>query len=73
MSRADRLFGLVHLLTGVRRHTLEEVAETLSISPRTVYRDLADLESRGVAIERVDGTYRLDGWRHDAAVETDTA
>lgn len=59
MSRADRLFGLVNLLSGVRRRTLAEIAETLSVSPRTIYRDLADLETRGVAIERVEGTYRL--------------
>jgi predicted DNA-binding transcriptional regulator YafY len=59
MARADRLFALVHLLSGGRRYRLEEISGDLGISPRSVYRDLADLESRGVPIERVDGTYRL--------------
>jgi Predicted transcriptional regulator len=59
MARADRLFALVHLLSGGRRYRLDEISRDLGISPRSVYRDLAGIESRGVPIERVDGTYRL--------------
>ena len=62
MPRADRLFALVQLLTGARRRALGEIAAELRTSERTVYRDLSDLEDRGVPIERVDGRYRiLDG------------
>lgn len=59
MSRADRLLALVNLLSGARRRTLAEIAGELEMSARSVYRDLADLEARGIPIERVDGTYRL--------------
>ncbi|MGZ5443268.1 MAG: helix-turn-helix transcriptional regulator [Thermoanaerobaculia bacterium] len=59
MSRADRLLALVHLLSGARRRTLTEIAGELEMSARSIYRDLADLETRGMPIERVDGTYRL--------------
>lgn len=59
MSRADRLLALVQFLSGVRRRTLEEITRELETSARSIYRDLADLEVRGIPIERVDGTYRL--------------
>ena len=64
MSRADRLFALVQYLCSPRRRTLAEITSELATSARSIYRDLADLEARGVAIERVNGTYRLmDGAR----------
>ncbi len=59
MSRADRLLALVQFLSGVRRRTLTEIAAELEASPRSIYRDLASLEARGIPIERVGGTYRL--------------
>jgi predicted DNA-binding transcriptional regulator YafY len=59
MPRADRLFALVQLLSGAKRIPLRELAQKLDSSERTVYRDLAALEERGIAIERVDGSYRL--------------
>lgn len=52
MPRADRLFALVQLLSGTRRRSLLELVMSLKTTARTVYRDLADLETRGVAIER---------------------
>ncbi|HEX5353606.1 MAG TPA: YafY family protein [Rhodanobacteraceae bacterium] len=52
MRRADRLFLIIHALQG-RRTALpaRRLAETLGVSLRTVYRDVADLQTSGVAIE----------------------
>lgn len=52
MRRADRLFLIIHALRG-RRTALpaRTLAETLTVSLRTVYRDVADLQLSGVPIE----------------------
>ncbi|MGB0133002.1 helix-turn-helix transcriptional regulator [Dokdonella sp.] len=52
MRRADRLFLIIHSLRG-RRTALpaRQLAETLAVSLRTVYRDIADLQLSGVPIE----------------------
>ncbi|HEY8683619.1 MAG TPA: YafY family protein [Rhodanobacter sp.] len=52
MRRADRLFLIIHALRG-RRTALRarQLAETLGVSLRTVYRDVADLQRSGVPIE----------------------
>lgn len=52
MRRADRLFLIIHALRG-RRTALpaRRLAETLAVSLRTVYRDVADLQLSGVPIE----------------------
>lgn len=52
MRRADRLFLIIHALRG-RRTALpaRTLAETLSVSLRTIYRDVADLQLSGVPIE----------------------
>jgi len=52
MRRADRLFLVIHALRG-RRTALpaRQLAETLGVSLRTVYRDVADLQCSGVPIE----------------------
>ncbi|QWF17281.1 helix-turn-helix transcriptional regulator [Lysobacter capsici] len=52
MRRADRLFLLIHALRG-RRHaiTAQHLAQTLEVSLRTIYRDVADLQRSGVPIE----------------------
>src|SRR5512142_2243925 len=52
MRRADRLFLIIHALRG-RRTALpaRRLAETLSVSLRTVYRDVADLQVSGIPIE----------------------
>ena len=52
MRRADRLFLVIHALRG-RRTALpaRRLAETLGVSLRTVYRDVADLQVSGVPIE----------------------
>jgi predicted DNA-binding transcriptional regulator YafY len=52
MRRADRLFDIIEFL---RRHkrvvTAAELAETLEVSVRTIYRDVADLQASRVPIE----------------------
>ncbi len=59
MPRADRLFALVQHLSGSRFIRLDELMRELETSARPVYRDLCDLEQRGLPIERVDGRYRI--------------
>ena len=52
MRRADRLFLIIHALRGRRTATLaRDLAEALSVSLRTIYRDVADLQLSGVPIE----------------------
>lgn len=59
LGRSDRLLDLVHLLGGRRSRTLSEIAERFEISPRTAYRDLADLSQRRIPVTRDEHGYRL--------------
>jgi predicted DNA-binding transcriptional regulator YafY len=60
MRRADRLFQIVQLIRGRRLTTAAWLAARLEISERTVYRDVADLQSQGVPLEGEAGVgYRL--------------
>jgi predicted DNA-binding transcriptional regulator YafY len=60
MRRADRLFQIVQLLRRDRISTAARLASELSISARTLYRDIADLMASGVPIESEAGVgYRL--------------
>lgn len=51
MRRADRLFQIVQHLRGGRLVTAAKLAEVLEVSQRTIYRDIADLQSTGVPID----------------------
>jgi predicted DNA-binding transcriptional regulator YafY len=60
MRRADRLFQIVQTIRGRRLTTAAHLAERLEVSERTVYRDVADLQTQGVPIEGEAGVgYRL--------------
>jgi len=51
MRRADRLFQIVQYLRGGRLTTAAMLSERLEVSERTIYRDIADLQSTGVPID----------------------
>jgi predicted DNA-binding transcriptional regulator YafY len=61
MRRADRLFRIVQRLRrGGGAVTAATLASELEVSERTVYRDVADLQASGVAVEGAAGIgYRL--------------
>jgi predicted DNA-binding transcriptional regulator YafY len=51
LRRADRLFQIVQIVRGARRPiTAAELAGELELSPRTIYRDIADLMASGVPL-----------------------
>ena len=61
MRRADRLFQIVQSLRGGRLTTASKLAEELEVTPRTIYRDIADLQGSGVPIEGEAGVgYVMD-------------
>lgn len=64
MRRADRLFAIIQALRGGRVRRAEDIAATLEVSVRTIYRDLADLQAHGVPIdgERGVGYLLRDGY-----------
>jgi predicted DNA-binding transcriptional regulator YafY len=51
MRRADRLFAIIQELRGGRLRTANWLAERLEVSPRTIYRDITDLQSHGTPID----------------------
>lgn len=51
MRRADRLFRIVQLLRSGRLLTADRLAAKLEVSPRTVYRDVRELQLAGTPIE----------------------
>lgn len=55
MRRADRLFQIVQYLRGGRLVTAGMLAQWLEVSERTIYRDIADLQSTGVPIDGAAG------------------
>lgn len=60
MRRADRLFQIVQLIRGRRLTTAAYLADRLEVSQRSVYRDVAALQSQGVPIEGEAGVgYRM--------------
>jgi predicted DNA-binding transcriptional regulator YafY len=60
MRRADRLFQIVQTLRARRLTTAAQLAEWLSVSERTIYRDIRDLSLTGVPVEGEAGVgYRL--------------
>jgi predicted DNA-binding transcriptional regulator YafY len=60
MRRADRLFQIAQYLRGRRLTTAKQLSGWLSVSERTIYRDIQDLSLSGVPIEGEAGVgYRV--------------
>jgi predicted DNA-binding transcriptional regulator YafY len=56
MRRADRLFEIIQILRRKKRATrAADLAARLEVSERTIYRDIADMVSRGVPIDGAAG------------------
>lgn len=51
MSRNDRLFAIMSTLADGKIHPAKALAETLSVSERTIWRDMARLRESGVPVE----------------------
>ncbi len=61
MRRADRLLQIVQFLRGGRLTTAHALADRLEVSERTIYRDIATLQSTGVPIDGEAGVgYLMD-------------
>lgn len=62
MRRADRLFDIIQLLRRNKLVRARDLAETLEVSERTIYRDIAALIASGVPVEGEAGVgYILRG------------
>lgn len=72
MRRAERLYRLVNELRSRRVTRADELAAALEVSPRTVYRDIADLQASGLPIEGAAGVGYLLSPRFDLPAVTFT-
>ncbi len=59
MSKPVRIFQLVQLLGGRKSWSVEELAERLEVSERTIYRDIAELSGREIPVTNDGHRYRL--------------
>ena len=60
VRRSDRLFDVIRMLRDGRLHRAQDIAETLGVSTRTIYRDMDTLIASGVPIAGTRGTgYRI--------------
>lgn len=53
--KTDRLFQILYLLLDKKRISAPELAETLEVSPRTIYRDIDTLSASGIPVYSVPG------------------
>jgi predicted DNA-binding transcriptional regulator YafY len=51
VRRTDRLFEIIQIISDGRLHLARDIAETLEVSVRTVYRDIDSLVASGVPVE----------------------
>ena len=65
--RASRLLSVLLLLQAHGRLTAAQLAERLSVSPRTIYRDVESLHAAGIPLYgeagHAGGYQLVDGWR----------
>jgi len=62
-SRTGRLLGILQLLRTNAWLSAQELAVRLEVSPRTIYRDVADIQEYGISIRSTvgrEGGYQLD-------------
>lgn len=65
-----RMLRLLMKLSGRRWCSLQEVADILQCSQRTVYRYLETFESAGFLVERNDGKYRLQSNSYNRSLQS---
>ena len=58
--KIERLLRLIKMLTANHSLTIDEMAERLSISPRTVYRYIDTFRQAGFVVKKVNGFIKLD-------------
>ena len=51
MNRDQRLYDLVQILRDGRLHTADELARTMAVSTRTIWRDMAMMAATGIPVE----------------------
>lgn len=51
MRRTDRLFDIIQILRDGRLHRAQDMADTLEVSVRTIYRDMDTLVASGVPVQ----------------------
>lgn len=62
-SRTGRLLGILQLLRTHSWLSAQELADRFKVSPRTIYRDVADIQEYGISIRSTvgrEGGYQLD-------------
>ncbi len=64
MARSDRLIELIQILRDGRLHRAQDMADQLSVSLRTLYRDMDTLAASGIPVEGTRGI----GYRVTAAI-----
>lgn len=58
-NKIERVLKLMKLLTGNVEYSIEELAEKLETSPRTIYRYIDTFKAAGFAVIKQDGTFAL--------------
>lgn len=51
MKRDDRLYDLIRILRDGQLHTARELARTLGVSTRTIWRDMGTMAASGLPVE----------------------
>ena len=57
--KIERVLRLMQLMSGMRHYTIEELAERLETSPRSIYRYIDTFKSVGYAVRKEGGVPRL--------------